>query len=558
VDARNRPLNEWFVRVRTGQVQLPRFQRFEAWGHREVADLIQTVGDELPAGAVLVLEIGDKAPFRHRPLAGAPEPTDRMTELLLDGQQRLTALWRALQDDYPDRTYFIDIGAGEDEDEEPRDFRVESQSRWERGERRYPVWCDDPRQVLERELVPARLLRPDQAAEEECGTWLREATDGDTERLLELQPLVHRLRARVAAFNLPYLALPVNSPEGVILNVFEKLNTRSVPLTAFDIIVARVEGETGESLHDLVASLEGQVPELARYIAPARLVLPAAALLQNRRPTQQQLVFLDFEQMVRDWPLMVQGAERLVAFLEEEWIPDGQRLPTEVVLAPLTVLWAKATDSPDRLGFIRTLLRRYTWRAFVTARYEAAAATSSFQDYSALLPAIESDTSVEPSAPIFDQALPTIEEIRTAGWPKRRDRLARAILAMSFRGGALDIADGATVSPANVGHREYHHLFPVAFLADQGIPEWEVSAALNCALITWRTNRTISAKPPVDYLRERTEGAALGEEEIRHRLASHLVGYDDLVRGDFGAFLDHRAEEIQSVMERLVRGEPWP
>ena len=108
MDARNRSLDDWFARIRTGQVRLPRFQRFEAWGHREVADLLQTVVDELPAGAVLVLEIGDGSPFVHRPLAGAPEPTERITELLLDGQQRLTALWRSLTEDYPDRSFFID------------------------------------------------------------------------------------------------------------------------------------------------------------------------------------------------------------------------------------------------------------------------------------------------------------------------------------------------------------------------------------------------------------------------------------------------------------------
>lgn len=558
MDARNRSLNQWFIRIRTGQVQLPRFQRFEAWGPREVEDLIQTVVDELPAGAVLVLEIGDEPPFRHRSLAGAPEPTERMTELLLDGQQRLTALWRALNDDYPDRSYFVDIRDRDEDEDGERDFLVSSQSRWWRNEQRYPVWCDTPQQVLTRGLVPAQLLRPDGDGEAESANWMREATGGDFERLLELQPLLHRLRARVAAFNLPYLALPVESSESVVLNVFEKLNTRSVPLTAFDIIVARVEGETGESLHDLVASLEGQVPGLSRYITPAQLVLPAAALLQGQRPTQRQLVFLDFEQMVDDWPLIVRGAEQLTAFLEEERIIDGARLPSEVVLPPLTVLWAKAPTEPDRLGTVRTLLRRYMWRAFVTTRYEAAAATASFQDYSSLLPVIEHGATDEPEAPIFSHPLPSVDEIRTSGWPKRRDRLSRSILSISFRAGALDIADGAGISETNVGNREYHHLYPVAFLRDSGVEEWAASVALNCALITWRTNRTISASAPVDYLRDRTAAAALGEEEVRHRLSTHLISYDDLAAGSFDAFLDNRAEQMRAVMETLCDGGVWP
>jgi hypothetical protein len=150
MDARNRQLSQWFTRIRTGQVQLPRFQRFEAWGSWEVADLAQTVIDELPAGAVLVLEVGDEPPFRHRPLAGAPDPTERITELLLDGQQRLTALWRALTDDYPDRSYFVDIRDEDADEDGRRDFLVTHQSRWWRGNQRYPVWCDSARATLER------------------------------------------------------------------------------------------------------------------------------------------------------------------------------------------------------------------------------------------------------------------------------------------------------------------------------------------------------------------------------------------------------------------------
>ncbi len=558
MDARNRSLSEWFTRISTGQVQLPRFQRFEAWGPREIDDLVQTVVDELPAGAALVLEIGDKPPFRSRPLAGAPEPTERMTELLLDGQQRLTALWRTLNENYPDRSHFIDItGQAEDEGEE-REFAAISQSRWWRDGRRYPVWCDDPKQVLRRGLLPARLLRPGSDGEKECASWLSEATDGDKDQLLSLQPVAGTLRSRVGIFNLPFLALPVQSSDTVILNVFVKLNTRTIPLTAFDIIVARVEGETGESLHDLVSSLEGQVPALARYITPADLVLPAAALLQGKRPTRREQVFLDFGRMVSEWPAIVSGAEKLVSFLSEERIVNGSRLPSEVVLAPLTVLWAKAPDEPDRLGAVRTLLRTYMWRAFVTTRYEAAAATASFQDYAALAPIVEAGAREKSAAPILEQPLPTVDEIRTSRWPKRRDRLSRAILAISFRGGALDIADGAAISENNIDKREYHHLYPVAFLADHEIAEWAASVALNCALITWRTNRTISAKPPVEYLRDRTEAAALGENEVRQRITSHLIDYDDLASGEFDRFLDNRAAQMLAAMEHLCSGQVWP
>jgi hypothetical protein len=81
---------------------------------------------------------------------------------------------------------------------------------------------------------------------------------------------------------------------------------------------------------------------LANGLPESRRGKPVAALLQGKRSTSRELVFLDFERMVTEWPTIVSGAEKLVAFLAEESVIDGARLPSEVVLAPLTVLWANA------------------------------------------------------------------------------------------------------------------------------------------------------------------------------------------------------------------------
>ena len=98
---------EWFNRIRSRQITLPRFQRFEAWGHGEVSRFLTTVLRGLPSGATLVLQVGDEEKFRSRTMTDAPESGERVTEQLLDGQQRLTALWRSLHDKYPDRTYLV-------------------------------------------------------------------------------------------------------------------------------------------------------------------------------------------------------------------------------------------------------------------------------------------------------------------------------------------------------------------------------------------------------------------------------------------------------------------
>ena len=65
MEARNRSLPDWLTRIRTRQIVLPRFQRFEAWSHTQISSLLNTVLKELPAGAILTLEIGEKGFIRQ-------------------------------------------------------------------------------------------------------------------------------------------------------------------------------------------------------------------------------------------------------------------------------------------------------------------------------------------------------------------------------------------------------------------------------------------------------------------------------------------------------------
>ena len=254
--------------------------------------------------------------------------------------------------------------------------------------------------------------------------------------------------------------------------------------------------------------------------------------------------------------------------------------PTVAVMRVLAGLAEHIPKPPDRQGNARSLLRKYFWRASLTGRYEAAAATASFQDFRALRQRL---AGADVPVPLFDEAqypIPTLDVLAGARWPKGRDSLARGILNVSIRAGAHDIADDAVATREQLRKREYHHLFPASLLEKEAsLGSREIYRALNCALITWKTNRTISAKEPLLYLRERIEGADLGEAEVRRRLASHYVpfaelsvgGYEqisdsaarsDKLRADYDAFLRKRAqlllEPIRALCDGLQPLQPLP
>lgn len=64
MEARNRKLSDWCGWIKSGEMKLPRFQRFEAWGHQRISSLLETVVHNLPLGITLILEMGDKEKIR--------------------------------------------------------------------------------------------------------------------------------------------------------------------------------------------------------------------------------------------------------------------------------------------------------------------------------------------------------------------------------------------------------------------------------------------------------------------------------------------------------------
>ena len=550
MQAHDRRLPEWFDRIRTHQITLPRFQRFIAWGHGEVADLLTTVLRGLPAGASLILEVGDTEKFKSRAMTDAPETGDRVTEQLLDGQQRLTALWRTLHDKYPDRTYLIGF-TPDDENPQLKLPAVVGQARWHKNGSLYPVWVDNPQECWQREMIPVRLLRPTDIMQE-VRTWAKTAVPDDADKRDALIDRITDLRTKVREFNLPFLSLPATTSKEVSLDVFVKMNTSSVRLSTYDIVVALVEDETGQSLHDHVNQLAVEVPRAKDYCDLASLVLDVVALAQDRVPSQAGYKGIDYALMLTDWPQVIASVKGMVELLEEESVFDNQRLPSYPAIPIIAALWRHLPTQPDKLGNARLALRQFLWRAFLTSRYEQSSASNSLQDYRAMRKVLAGIGALA-AVPVFDEntyPIPTAEIIAQQDWPKKRTIVGRGLLALQLKAGAYDLADGIPASVNTIRSkehpREYHHLFPAALLESADLPEERIYLALNCALVTWRTNRSISDKDPIQYLKERADSCLLGEEELKRRLRTHLIPFEQLAKGPFDAAASDFKQRVTS------------
>ena len=554
MEARNRSIEEWFANVRQGLVVLPRFQRFEAWDNLQVGAILENImrRPALPVGSLLILEVGDPAPFVARPIAGAPNTKERATQHLLDGQQRLTALWRSLGGHYEDFTYFVQVllPAGLDTPE------VIAVRRSVKNGARHPLWCDDAKAVWSRQLMPVALLCPGKDGEQAMQAWVLEASSNDLSTYAAMSKVGNELRGRVANYQLPFLSLPQHTDPEVALDVFIKMNTMNTALSAFDVVVAQVEASAGTSLHDKVESLRALLPDLADFGEPGEIALQVGAVLLDRVPVRTTYLAPGFgADLMTVWTDVERGLRRALAFLAEERIFRAELLPVDPLLTLLAAFWASAPEGKDGEGKARTLARRVLWTGSFTERYQKTSATRTLADWRQL---VAYRDKAGPLPEVLDPALtplPEPEALRTAGWPKTKDRLARAVLAASLRLGGHDLADDTPFGKDQFKKREYHHLFPQAFLVKERVTRSDIFSALNCALVSWRTNRTISDKAPSIYIEDRAQEVEVPDAIVDYRLRTHGIPTEALRSDDFERFRTERATIIHQAMLALCKGE---
>ena len=84
-------VEELVSRIERGQLRLPEMQRRYVWRSPRVRDLLDSLYRGYPSGAILLWETSEDVPLQDFSISQQANPYGN-TQLLLDGQQRLTSL----------------------------------------------------------------------------------------------------------------------------------------------------------------------------------------------------------------------------------------------------------------------------------------------------------------------------------------------------------------------------------------------------------------------------------------------------------------------------------
>lgn len=523
-----------FSDIDQGRVKIPQFQRDFVWDKQQTAKLIDSLIKGYPVGTFILWKTRER--LRHYRNLGnvtLPEPpSGDSVQYILDGQQRLTSLYAVRKGiildrdgeeiDYKD--ICIDLGRlPDDEDEvvfaDPEGFHTA---------------------ISVHDLLSASIGELNKRFPQHLDT-------------------ISAYQSRLKGYDFSTIVIE-DYPIDIACEIFTRINTGGKELTLFEIMVAKTyDYETGFDLsgeYDRLIDANGQEKDLEDAdfdTIPSVTVLQSIAAHVLAGPVKRkEILKIPKHRFIAAWPQVKNGLFVAVDFLRHQLgVPVGRLLPYNTLLVPLTYFFVRHGATPISTA-TRDKLTRYFFWAALSRRYTSAVETKVGDDLERMDSILAGG---DPDYPESDLRL-------VAGdWMWRRfsttDAFCQAVLCLLCRHKPLSLRNNASVNLDNScltrsNSRNYHHLFPKAWLKKKGFTAAEVNIIPNIIFVDDYLNKhVIRAKAPSQYMQQFIDE----NEQLDDALASHLIDKPQLeaiLADDYRSFVGLRAATINGHLLRIL------
>lgn len=545
--------------VDESRLALPQFQRPSVWGKANWVPFLHTILLGRPTGTLLLLEAADYQYLNPRELDTAPDFDPTKNEwLLLDGQQRMTTLYRAIRTSFGTGAY--------------RQVVINVRGALERGE-----LLEDDLQLVSKQLPGhaelARQGKVDFATlfdrTKRSGwsyTFINEHFQKDAEQfesaLSELTPGLEG----VGSYRFPVLQIKKDTPLDVVADIFEGMNRRGQPLNKFDLMVARLYQKVSETkYYDLREAWEtalADAPNLIRLgvgkddgMLPLQLIAKQVSRLPTdlrgrvkgltsgdalELPPGQVIGSSNSPRPTLDLEVAVKALDRAAEFLAKHCgVVAPSLLPQQAMLLPLADQFLRAGEERLSPGD----LKRWFFTASLTIDYYGSVNSYADRDCEHLT-AWATDGDKPPNVQTFGRDTVEQLDLRMA-FTREGNILGRAVMSLLVQGGALDWKKGQ-LQVKEFDSIDFHHVVP-----EQKLRKWYNTAegrrpiaALTPLFST--TNRSIGTKSANDVITDLEKEA----EQIfdSHQIDVEMARQAQKSKADFEKFLADRERRLKTYM----------
>ncbi len=254
--------------VLSGQLALPDFQRDFVWGPAKITDLLQSIAREWPVGSLLILD--GPIEFASKPIELGPETSsDKIKYYLLDGQQRITSIYHAIND-LSENVYYIDLKKLMENSLDEDFIFYQKRNKFEKTYK------------TQEEMAKESIIKICDIYETESFIeWLGNVPDNAVRKEITKLRRNYLYGLNSGVFNIPATVLPMDVDFSALAKIFEGMNTNSVRLTTSDLLVA-ANLPKGVNLRQMWKDLIISNPILILLDIELLDVLKICALLERR------------------------------------------------------------------------------------------------------------------------------------------------------------------------------------------------------------------------------------------------------------------------------------
>jgi len=563
----DRLITELMKSVDKGNAQLPDFQRGWVWDDNRIRSLIASITNSYPVGAAMFLEYGNaNIRFKYRVVEGVSVNNVVPSELILDGQQRITSIYSSLYNQNPVHTrtdkgkdikryYYIDIEKALNTDIDRIEAIIsvpETRKVTSNFGRDIDIDLSTTEKEYEQKIFPLNIIL-DPA---KTFLWIQGYMafhNNDAAIVSEWMEFQGKIITSVLQYKIPVILLDKSTPKEAVCQVFENVNTGGVSLSVFELVTAIFAMDDFELRKDWESREEKYFNSDLLSIISATDFLTACTLLSSykkggtvscKKKDVLNLTLDIYKKYADDLTTGFLEAEKI---LQEERIFSNKDLPYSTQFIPLAVLCTLlAENNQIKTTNIKNKIKKWYWCGVFGEMYGGANETRYVLDVVGVMEWISDDTKLPKT--IQDSYFnPT----RLLSLQSRLSAAYKGIMALILKNHCQDFISGRemdfTVYKAE--NIDIHHVFPRDYCEKNGYDKLKWNSVVNKTPLTYSTNREIGGVAPSVYLKKIENKGQVEENILNDYLKTHWLDVDSCRKDDFQTHIIYRAKKILDAIE---------
>lgn len=567
--------------VMTGRIGLPDLQRPFVWRDNKVRELLDSMIKGYPIGYIMLWESPNDYESKKNSIGSNAKTYDEPKELVIDGQQRLTALVAAM--------YGVKV---KDKNFKEREIKISFNpltkefAVWSSAYERDSEWISKISDVfLADENHSIISLRKQFIREANEGRKKKELAEISDEEEYIIENNINEL-LNLSQYSLPTLEINYNADEEDVADIFVRVNSGGQSLTENNFIqtlISVYENETSDKINEF--SEQSRIPaDNTSYnnllaVEPSHLIRMAVGVGFRRARLRYAYMLLrgknletgrfSEEERQANLDKFKEALDRVMnlnnwhAFInivaEAGYISDKLVASSNaVVFSYVLYLIAKYDYNLDAMS-LKKCISKWFFMSAITYFYTGSTESEVERQFADLrnvsnaqefIQYIDSVIATRFTDDYFEYTLPN--ELNTAAGisPSWNGYVASQIVlntTMLFSNAPISkyFIIGASGTKNAI---DKHHIFPKHYLTEIGFTsDRDRNQLANFTYLDYATNIDISDKPPVEYVSEYR--AKLGEEGYKKACADHALP-ENFESMEYTDFLTARRELMAKIIKK--------